>query len=82
MPANTLDRAAPADNEVLQFDCYSRDYDQAAAIADAIRVALENDAACIAQKLGASIEHFLGHDFDDSTRFYRVSFDASFWLAR
>jgi hypothetical protein len=82
MPANTLDRAAPADNEVLQFDCYSRDADQAVSIADAIRAALEDDAACIAQKLGATIDRFIGKDFENSTQFYRASFSASFWLAR
>lgn len=81
-PANTFHPHAPADNERIQLDCWSTDYDQAQSVADALRAAIENEDAQVAQSVGIQIVSFNGRDYEPETKRYRVSFDISVWLSR
>ena len=81
-PANTLDAAAPADNDRIQVDCWSDDYDEAIDVAEAIRTAIESASAQTALAVGMQIVSFNGHDYDSETKRFRVSFDVSIWSSR
>lgn len=81
-PSNTFHPHAPADNERIQLDCWSDSYDGAQIIADAIRAAIENMDAQIAQSVGIQIVSFNGRDYEPETKRYRVSFDISVWQSR
>lgn len=80
-PANVFERA-PADNQRIQIDCWSMDFDNAEAIADAIRAALEDPSVTTTYGLGAKLVSFNGNDYDSDTKRYRSSSDWSLWMAR
>lgn len=80
-PANVFERA-PADNKRIQIDCWSMVFDNAQAIEEAIRTALEDQTVLTANGLGAKCVSFNGNDFDSDTRRYRASSDWSFWQSR
>lgn len=83
-PANVFELHAPADNERIQVDCWSTDQnpDQAQALADAIRTAMENQAQQTSYGIGACVVSFNGHDYESETKRYRSSFDLSIWISR
>lgn len=81
-PANVFEVAAPADNERIQVDVWALTFDAAQTAADAMRSAIEDQSAQTTQGVGAYIVSFNGHDFEPSTRRYRVSFDLSIWQSR
>jgi hypothetical protein len=80
-PANVFERA-PADNKRIQIDCWSLDFDNAQAIEEAIRAALEDSTVPTTYGLGAQCIGFNGNDFDPDTRRYRSSSDWSLWQSR
>jgi len=80
-PTIVFDLHAPADNERVQVDAWSlNSLAEAQSISDAIRTALENQDAQIAQEITACVVSLNGHDYEPDTKRYRVSIDFSFWI--
>lgn len=72
-----------AENEHIQIDVYVEDDRDAAWNAMlAIRVALENTDALLAQRLSARCLGANVTDYEPETQRYRVSYDWSFWQSR
>lgn len=81
-PVNSMDLPSRADNERIQLDAWADDPDSAAAIAAALRAALENTASQVSAGVGIRTVAFNGQSFDEESRLYRDGFDVSFWTTQ
>ena len=70
-PQNLLSEAPPVDNQRVQIDCWATTLVVADDLGSKVRAALQTKGYCI------SIN---GHDYDADAKWYRSSFDFSFWL--
>ena len=78
-PAQTFDAEAQADNERVQITCWAMTYDEAVALAKAVRAALKNRDEQIARDIGIQVRAFQGSTFDGPTRRHGEIIDFSFW---
>lgn len=68
-PQNMLSGRPVVDYIRVQIDCWSTSFGGAQTLADAVEAALELSCYCVSTN---------GHDYDDTTKRYRSSFDFSF----
>lgn len=70
LPENYINQVPDIDLHTLQIDAYSKTVDEARAVAEALRDAIEPHAHIVAWR---------GEDFEPATKLYRYSFDVD-WL--
>jgi hypothetical protein len=71
MPENMLGERPVVDNLRTQIDCWSTSFGGADALSSAVQIALE---------IHGYVVGINGHDYDDTTKRYRASFDWSWWV--
>lgn len=76
-PINHLTGESDLQNDRVQIDCYAESSDQAHALADAIKAAMQGDA----NNFKAVRVSRNDIPFDDDTKLHRVSIDYSIWYA-
>jgi hypothetical protein len=81
-PENMLQGPAPADYVRMQIAAWALDADAARALAEAIRSALEDEAALLAQGISCYCIGLTMSTYESETERYGVLYDYGFWIGR